>query len=78
MKTGEINRQTSPMTSTIVIPSHVTSQIRFQDLQMGKVVGTGEFAEVYEGIYRNTHVAIKILKEPNSYQLLLHEADIMR
>ena len=79
IRTGETNRQTSPLPSqSMLIPSHVSSRIDFQELQIGKVVGTGEFAEVYEGTYRNGRVAIKLLKEPNSFQLLLHEADIMR
>ena len=34
--------------------------------------------EVYEGTYRKTRVAIKILKESNSAELFLHEASIMR
>ena len=34
--------------------------------------------EVYEGLYRKARVAIKVLKEPNSAALFLHEADIMR
>jgi hypothetical protein len=36
------------------------------------------FLEVYEGIYRKARVAIKVLKEPASASLFLHEADIMR
>jgi len=35
-------------------------------------------AEVYEGTYRKSRVAIKVLKEPTSASLFLHEADIMR
>ena len=95
MRTGEINRQSSPSHNTI--PSPLSSLIDFKELQMGKVVGTGEFAgrvlmffsmkiiftmecfsEVYEGTYRNGRVAIKVLKEPTSYQLFLHEAEIMK
>ncbi len=34
--------------------------------------------EVYEGTYRKARVAIKVLKEPTSASLFLHEADIMR
>ena len=34
--------------------------------------------EVYEGIYRKSRVAIKILKEANSTALFLREAEIMR
>ncbi len=37
-----------------------------------------DFVEVYEGIYRKSRVAIKVLKEPNSAALFLREADIMR
>jgi hypothetical protein len=37
-----------------------------------------DIAEVYEGIYRKSRVAIKVLKESNSAALFLHEADIMR
>jgi hypothetical protein len=36
------------------------------------------FLEVYEGTYRKARVAIKVLKEPTSASLFLHEADIMR
>ncbi len=36
------------------------------------------FLEVYEGTYRKARVAIKVLKEPTSAALFLHEADIMR
>jgi len=36
------------------------------------------FIEVYEGTYRKSRVAIKILKDPTSAALFLHEADIMR
>jgi hypothetical protein len=36
------------------------------------------FVEVYEGTYRKSRVAIKVLKEPNSAALFLREADIMR
>lgn len=76
MRTGEINRQSSPSNNTF--PPPLSSLIDFKELQIGKVVGTGEFAEVYEGTYRNGRVAIKVLKEPTSYQLFLHEAEIMK
>ncbi|CAF5141396.1 unnamed protein product, partial [Rotaria sp. Silwood1] len=33
--------------------------------------------EVYEGIYKKSRVAIKILKESNSVTSFLHEANIM-
>ena len=36
------------------------------------------FAEVYEGTYRKSHVAIKVSKESNSTAFVLREADIMR
>ncbi|CAF1176472.1 unnamed protein product [Adineta ricciae] len=55
----------------------VTANINCKELHIGKLVGSGEFAEVYEGTYRKTRVAIKILKGSNSAELFLHEASIM-
>ncbi|CAF1093407.1 unnamed protein product [Rotaria sp. Silwood1] len=51
--------------------------IDYRELQIGKLIGSGEFAEVYEGIYKKSRVAIKILKESNSVTSFLHEANIM-
>lgn len=34
--------------------------------------------EVYEGTYRKSRVAVKVLKDAASASLFLHEADIMR
>ncbi|CAF0776350.1 unnamed protein product [Didymodactylos carnosus] len=53
------------------------SIIDYRELTVGKTIGSGEFAEVYEGTYRKTRVAIKVLKESNSAALFLREADIM-
>ncbi|CAF0911919.1 unnamed protein product, partial [Didymodactylos carnosus] len=64
-----------PLTSSLLPPTQST--IEYKDLTIGKIIGSGEFAEVYEGTYRKSRVAIKVLKEPNSAALFLHEADIM-
>ncbi|CAF1971725.1 unnamed protein product [Rotaria magnacalcarata] len=63
-------------TVPLVLPSN-SPIIDYAELYIGKLVGSGEFAEVYEGIYRKSRVAIKILKEPKSTVRFLHEADIM-
>ncbi|CAF2457774.1 unnamed protein product [Rotaria sp. Silwood2] len=62
---------------TVTVLSPTSSMIDYNELQIGKLVGSGEFAEVYEGTYRKSRVAVKILKEPNSTTNFLHEADIM-
>ncbi|CAF0961771.1 unnamed protein product [Rotaria magnacalcarata] len=67
-------QQTSPV---VVIPSQTSSTIDCRELYLGKLIGSGEFAEVYEGTYRKVRVAIKVLKEATSAALFRHEADIM-
>ncbi|UJR23871.1 hypothetical protein I4U23_026843 [Adineta vaga] len=63
---------------SIGLQRSVAANIDYEELQIGKLVGSGEFAEVYEGIYRKIRVAIKVLKESNSTELFLREANIMR
>ena len=95
-KTDSVQVQKSTPT-VIMATAQFSSTIDYKELQIGKLVGSGEFAgwfnvfidinrgffcliiiEVYEGIYRKSRVAIKILKEANSSALFLREAEIMR
>lgn len=76
VKMGGSNQQHLP--SVVVIAPQTSSTIDYRELHVGKLIGSGEFAEVYEGTYRKARVAIKVLKEPSSAALFLHEADIMR
>ncbi|CAF0801007.1 unnamed protein product [Rotaria sordida] len=70
----KIGKTVSPVAS---VSPEVSSTIYYNELQILKLVGSGEFAEVYEGTYRKSRVAVKMLKEPNSATSFLHEADIM-
>jgi len=74
IKSGGTVQQPPPV---VVVSPQTSSTIDYRELHVGKLIGSGEFAEVYEGTYRKVRVAIKILKESNSAALFLHEADIM-
>jgi len=74
IKTSMNGQQIPPV---VIIAPQTSSTIDYRELHLGKLVGSGEFAEVYEGTYRKSRVAIKVLKEPTSASLFLHEADIM-
>ena len=93
MKTGGTVHQLPP-SSAVTLSPQTSSTIDYRELYVGKLIGSGEFAgkslphplqyihhflpEVYEGTYRKSRVAIKVLKEAASASLFLHEADIMR
>lgn len=93
MKIGGTVHQLPPSSAVILSPQ-TSSTIDYRELYVGKLIGSGEFAgkflftfiaihslffpEVYEGTYRKSRVAIKVLKEAASASLFLHEADIMR
>ncbi|CAF1487373.1 unnamed protein product [Adineta steineri] len=74
--TVQQQQQQQPL-PVVIVSSQISSTIDYRELHVGKLIGSGEFAEVYEGTYRKVRVAIKSLKEPTSAALFLHEADIM-
>jgi c-src tyrosine kinase len=77
IKTGGTVQPPPPPPPVVIVSSQTSSTIDYRELYVGKLIGSGEFAEVYEGTYRKARVAIKVLKEPTSASLFLHEADIM-
>ncbi|CAF2321888.1 unnamed protein product [Rotaria sp. Silwood2] len=75
---GTVQQQQQQLPPPVVVVSCQTSStIDYRELHVGKLIGSGEFAEVYEGTYRKVRVAIKVLKEATSAALFRHEADIM-
>ncbi|GAU93147.1 hypothetical protein RvY_05131 [Ramazzottius varieornatus] len=51
--------------------------IRSNELELGDVLGKGEFGDVVLGFYRGTKVAVKTLKDPHAVQMFLGEASVM-
>ena len=49
-----------------------------KDLQLGNILGKGDFGDVYEGTFRGQKVAVKSLKDRSkAAQAFLAEASIM-
>ena len=52
--------------------------VNFRDLQLGNMLGKGDFGDVYEGVFRGSKVAVKSVKDRSkAAQAFLAEASIM-
>lgn len=58
-----LSNRTHKITDSCVIDHNLSFglQVRFDDIQMERPIGTGNFGAVYEAVYKGKHVAVKQL-----------------